>query len=184
MSNFLAALKVKASEVQSTIPQPMTPKNVAPIVPASNDQSVYAFARALDRVDIIAARNRLDLYFNCIPSLQLRVAMKAHGFRYRSDPIPAWYHEDTIANRAFLNAAFNLDIDTTSDLSPVPPPPPLVINVAPIAPIVDQRSEVPENYRKYLQQTSELLAELGIEFADLALVAVDCLHKQTFSNKS
>lgn len=152
-------------------------------------------------VDLVQSHNRIDIYFNTVPDVFQRNTLKAKGFRYNPDKV-CWYHKDCDDNRYFLNERFCLDLEigTPATLIEVNSPVTMLANGlqqasdqglgvlipeiknTPIAEIQSLNEQIEKPcYITYKKQIAELLQALGCDFADLPLIAVDCLHKKTFN---
>ena len=149
----------------------------------------------LERVDINVSRNRLDLYFRGVPEQGIRSDMKVHGFRYNPDLV-CWYHQDTEANRQFIRKSFAVEIERKEPKpGPIVPTPAtldprpeylLVPEPAPVASPAEEPTTEPftPEFSRFRTQVDELIAHLKIAPADLMLLAIDSLHKGTFSRDS
>jgi len=159
-TTFLNALKQKANEVQATQ------------IPTPKPDPLPAYAPIVN-IDLVLNRNRIDVFFNEKPSDEILCGLRGQGFHYRPSD-KAWYHQDTQTNRDFLNSLLKCDIAQKGIVS------------GDIEPSTDYRpsEELSPEFVKFRSQTNELLEHLKCEPADLMLIAIDALHKSTFSRDS
>lgn len=211
MNAFINALKQQANTVQANIKnKPVKPKNealphdysdgnyqvtkqngqyfikptIADLKTTDSktfwDNSASSIKDAnITHVDLVNSHNRIDIFFDMVPSNSQRHSMKQHGFRYNPDRV-CWYHKDTPLNRKFLFERFNvmdLDIDDKESES-------ITVGqiqaIKPMLEIQDTAKEKPD-YIVYKKQIAELLQVLNCDFADLPLIAVNCLYEKTFN---
>lgn len=145
-------------------------------------------------IDRVLNRHRLDVFFNQKPSEEILKSLRAHDFHYRPSD-KAWYNKDTETNRIFLEYAFGAHFVDSSDVEDsksyevsdnsildnvvVPE------NSVTLTSVNNEKDlEVSPQFAKFRSQTNELLEHLKCEPADLMLIAIDALHKQTFSRDS
>lgn len=149
-------------------------------------------------VQVNSTRNRLDVYFHQKPTDECRSLLKADNWMFSGERL-CWFHADTEDNRRFLRDNFGVKLDP-KDQGPVIPD-----TIAPLKPVrlspagggylqdTPAQVTVPETtstddmgpgFERYRKQVDELIAELRIAPADLMLLAINVLHKRTFSRDS
>lgn len=195
--DFLSALKGKASAIQATrkdtskpvptpnkyIPQTPTvkPHPVSPPYPKLPEAQI-------DRVEIVERDNRIDLYFTDKPTPDQRGVLKTAGWWFAAERT-CWFHFDGEVNREFLRKTYNLDIDRKPESISLVAPADTSFTFAVPSPEItadqsDPHTEEPQEYLRFKVQVNELLTELKIDAADLMLIAINALHKVTFSKDS
>lgn len=178
--DFKSALKLQASTVQANRAIPVLPtkpqKNVIPLAPVTAKPDFEGYG-VFDRVEINVTSNRLDLFFTGIPSKKTRQLMKDNGFWYNGET-KTWYHRDCETNRQFLRNVFDVALEPKQE---VPATPQLQVSPT-FDPLPDHKGS--DAFEAFKAQVNELMAELKLDSADLMLVAIDCLHKKTFSRDS
>lgn len=166
---FMQALATKSQAIK---PQPKPKKNTG-----SAPTNIMDFTKDLDpirvTVDVVLDRNRLDVFFSRKPDAMVLDDLRNNGFHYRPTD-SAWYHKDTKQNRELLNNRFNAGLEIEQENQPVIE---VVPEVVPSAEIIEDTP-----FENYKRQISDLMQELRLEScADLQLLAIDCLHRQTFA---
>lgn len=192
-NSFFAALKAESDKVNQArvVKQPQA---LAPV----NDNA--------PTINFVLNRQRIDLLFPERPSEFILQSLRDAGFHYRPSD-KAWYHADYAENRKALQRMFpGSEIELEETESPTidanavsldnPMPMPVLAYSGPVAPLpvgqvadrfptvkvdapVDTLIELPE-FEVYKEQCDKLSRHYGLDFADLALLAIDALHKATF----
>lgn len=133
------------------------------------------------KIERVLNRNRIDIYFPEKPSEAIRGKLKDRGFRFDPERC-AWYHKDTLLNRVFLSETFNAQgLIVSDDLDSIQGE---VANDLQKS-IVEEREPLGEGsevYQTYKKQVNALIEELGIDPADLMLLAIDTLYRATFKH--
>lgn len=172
MASFLSSLQGATNKINE--------KRQAPAAPAADKTNCT--------VKLILNRNRVDVLFPEKPSEFILQALRDKGFRFRPSD-KAWFHQDNPGNREFLTklvkAEFEQDDEPTKALAVGDPGvngAPGAQSFSPLATCEDHSAllELPD-YETFKQQCQELLNHYGLDAADLMLLAVDKLHKNTFS---
>jgi len=197
MTTFQQALQAKALVIQASRDskkQSITPaKPVNKSKPMSTAKAILGLppvssnfgpiSTTLDRVEISINSKRLDLYFTGKPSEQVRTDLKANGFWF-NPTTKAWYHKDCQANRDFIKDYFKFEIQDLDDSfkdSGAVSYEMSAVDQKPKSALSD--TDYPATYQAYKKQVDELMKALEItEPADLMLIAIDKLHKDTFEN--
>ena len=164
MNDFLATLnKVHSNGV--------TPKQFQPtkIQPESQEPL------KID-IDLVLDRNRIDVRFNRNPGEAICSTLKAAGFRFKAHMNKAWIHKDTDENRRFLNREFNADLEMKDS-----PKPALQLMPAPEPAAPVQPSTQDTAFEHYKWQVDQLMDHFKVSAADLQLLAIDVLYRETFN---
>lgn len=137
-------------------------------------------------IDLVVNRNRIDVFFSQKPSDSVLDSLRSNGFHYRPSD-KAWYHQDNLVNRKFLNSTFDADLEVSEMATEVTGKTQQTIVVAPSLPEVTDSDtyESPYNdshYQVYRGQVNQLIEKLQIQPADLMLRAIDCLYVQVFGS--
>lgn len=186
MSTFLNALKNKSLNVQATQFNPVKPDPVVTPVPVDPVPTQLTV-----KIERVVNRNRLDVYFSDVPSVEIRDSLKDQGFRFDGER-KAWYHKDTLLNRLFLHNTFgapdlltietpNFDSDgiNTTDTGErvgdtIIPPQNQDLETE------EDSEKVSEEFKQYKRKVNALVEELKLDPADLMIRAIGCLYDQTF----
>lgn len=187
MDSFLNALKNKSATIQATQFTPVKPDPIVAPVPVQDPIPVPITVK----IERVLNRNRLDVYFSDIPSVEVRDNLKDQGFRFDGER-KAWYHKDTLLNRLFLHNTFGapdlLTVETpNSDYEPLihTVPEERIGDTIKTPQIVNLETEedsekVSEEFRRYKMQVNALVAELKLDPADLMIRAIGCLYDSVF----
>lgn len=180
MSNFLAALQAKSAKLSATMGNvaalpvaPIAAPIVVPPVLTPAPIQNYAATSLQVTVELPIGSNRIDVFFSRKPDADILSKLRDAGFWYRPSD-KAWYHKDSECNRQICRMLFGAEIEDYDTNRIYAEDKVTVAN----APIVDNSEE--SGYDVYKRQCDELVKALGLEFPDLALHAIDCLHRQTF----
>lgn len=177
-TNALEALRALAKQQYKPKGQPEIEKPTVPVPAAVKPHNNAANIRL---VEIDTDRNRIDIYFNYVPSDSQRYELKQRSWRYNPDRV-CWYHKYNRENVQYLNLHYGQDIDfipsdnvpmgmTIETVSvPIPEPVPQVLESDPASP-----------FEQYKKQVKDLCEALKVDPADLALIAVSKLHDQVFT---
>jgi hypothetical protein len=196
-TQLLNAIKRKALDQRSARE---ARSNTAPLAPTvatvPPTPAPVSFLDILDRVEIVANKKRLDLYFSTVPSESQRDQLKAAGWWYNPTD-RSWYHADRLENREWIARWIGVSLESypAPTVAPVVTPAPTVApvvtpapTVAPVvtpaptvAPVVTPAPTVADELSRYRSQVDELIGHLKICPADLQLLAIDRLHKAEFS---
>lgn len=204
MSTFLNALKTKSASVQSNLENAKTVNSwTGKESIADQAKAIEGMFRSMDpvvtpevtpitvKIERVVNRNRLDIYFSDIPSVEIRDSLKNQGFRFDGER-KAWYHKDTLLNRLYLHTTFGApdlltmetlnfdsneikDTDTgdrVGDTSKTPQ--------NPILETEDDSEKVSEEFKRYKMQVNALVEELKLDPADLMIRAIGCLYDSVF----
>lgn len=173
MNAFLSALKSAA----------VTQVTVAPAVPTKKPEPVQAIDTPLidvpSSVEFFSGQKgtRIELYFDAIPSGQVRQAMKDVDWWFDPEK-KCWHNFDTALNRAWIEKFFGIELPAPEPVT-IPEPAQVEEKVA-----VYTAEFMTADYARFRSQVDELQRELKIGAADLMLAAIDCLHKKMFSKDS
>ncbi len=175
MSNFLAVLQAKSAKLSATmgnvaalpVPPIAAPIVTTPVLTPAPIQN-YANGPLEVTIELPQGSNRIDVFFSRKPDADILSKLRDAGFWYRPSD-KAWYHKDSECNRQICRMLFGAEIEDYDTKQ---------LEVVEAAPIVDDSEE--SSYDVYKRQCDELVKALGLEFPDLALHAIDCLHRQTF----
>lgn len=136
-------------------------------------------------IDLVVNRNRIDVFFSQKPSNSVLDSLRSNGFHHRPSD-KAWYHQDNLVNRKFLNSTFDADLEIVEPVLQPEPKTQQTIVVAPPLPDFDSEEyKSPYNdshYGVYRDQVDQLIQKLQIRPADLMLRAIDCLYVQVFGS--
>jgi hypothetical protein len=169
MSAFINALKARSTSIPDKYQQAIDQKfidagvHINPIVETPKQEEKKEL---IINIDLVANRNRIDVFFSDKPDQYILDMLKANGWHHKKIPVPVWYHQDNQWNRDFLNQLLNLNIESKGMIS------------------ADVEPSELTPFDIYKRQCAELIEELKIDSADLALIAIDTLHKQAFSKDS
>ncbi len=184
MNTFLNALKLKADTIQANIKKEPVQADVAPYVadmvtPADVDARLDR--PTIIKVDRIINKNRIDVYFDVIPTPEQRELLKTYSFKFNPES-KAWYNKDTTLACAMLRDRFNVRNLTDKEENIVIPSQ-AIQEPEKIEPSIELSAltDEPEAYSNYKKQVRELLSVLKCDSADLALIAIDNLYKKTFN---
>lgn len=187
-SAFAAALAAKAKAIQAKYDAAQAPAKVKP-EPTPEPVRVT--------VDIVANKNRIDVYFSAKPSDSVLSELRSKGFHFRPSD-KAWYHQDNTSNRAFLIERFNAHIEIElsklaaldDDLDQVLTDAEIKAACAKNAPTLDAEDiieayaaaepEVVEVKSEYHRIIDALCEHFGESPADVCVRAVKLLHSETF----
>lgn len=129
------------------------------------------------KLQIDHGRNRINVFFPAIPCEADREFMKSYRWSFDGQ-LKCWFNRDTEDNRAFLRRWLNLYSEKKVESTYTPAP------RSNYEPATQSLAEIPDDgteYTRYKKQVTELMEELKVDAADLALLAVNVLHKVTFS---
>lgn len=125
-------------------------------------------------------KNRLDVFFSTKPSDDILKQLKDRCFSFDYQRI-CWYNKDTDVNREFLKHYFNADFP---EVKPIDIQSGQLAIKAPNLPVVesdesgDTNTKGTPEYLKYKHQVNRLIDALGIDAADLILLAIDTLYRE------
>lgn len=129
------------------------------------------------RVRLMLATEEIEVHFSRFPGESIIADLKKAGFRWNST---CWFAKDSEQKRAFCRARFNAaelePFQETPTPAPVEPPK-LVVRDTPVEAAKPDTSP----FGIYKRQVDELVEYLHINPSDLLLLAMDKLHKATFS---
>ena len=169
-TQLLNAIKKKALDQRSAREaRSATAPTVAPVVTPAPTVAPRSFLDILDRVEIVANKKRLDLFFSEVPSESQRDTLKGAGWWYNPSD-RSWYHADRPENREWIARWIGVSLESY----PAPTVAPVVTPAPTVAPVSDE-------FSRYRAQVDELIGHLKISPADLQLLAIDRLHKAEFS---
>lgn len=189
MKTFAEQMAEQAKKQANTPALPVsaggTPR-YAPAPPSNYNEPVITV-----RVEVntgASGGDRIDLYFSRKPTDQTIANLRAADFRAKQDSRGDWfwYHRDCPENRRFCEVNFGADFsDIDAPSTPAAKPEIVVSDDVTIqgAKLADAaKAELPgiNAFARYKEQCAQLQAELKVDGADLAILAVACLHKQTF----
>lgn len=171
--SFINALKNQSSAMTQSRKPTVLAKKIAATVEAHRNPLIVTVDRVLNR-------NRLDIFFNQKPSEDILTLLRLHNWHFRPSD-KAWYHQDNETNRMFCEQTFNASFSDSGDVSQGESE-----DRADFSDSVTLTSSTNESgeqsaFEIYKQQCDELIAHLGVNPADLALIAVSALHKATFN---
>lgn len=200
-SNFIPAKTKGGSAIVSpaTIPAIKNTIQKDTITPENTIPSINRPILTIDHIPASFPHPALvKLFFSEKPKKEIREAMKYRNFWYHPND-NGWSHIDTPECRKWLNEYFNaeLEIDDAPEyndkLSEKPLASKTAVNVLETpedlstSSIIDKTehddSEAASTpgFEIYKKQVNELVAFLKCDPSDLALIAVDCLYRQTFN---
>lgn len=171
------AVTAAAQKVLPPITQPSASSGYAPAAYGDDNVTVRIELRG----------SNIELFFSECPHESIRVSMKSGG-KFRGEKRGndwIWIGRDTQENREFCERMFNADFgdheiveapDGSSDISRAPK----ILPVEAVTAVCDLAIDPASAYATYKRQCAQLCAELKCEAADLALIAINVLHKQTF----
>lgn len=202
-TNFLNALKAKADKIQSDIKKPSIQdlktnnstdfwnsavksynpeRETACTVIDHNfgtvNQTILDDA-IVTHVERVVNKNRIDVYFDKKPSEKIRSGLKDNGFRFNPDT-KAWYHKDCLQACNYLTACLNVQGLSTIDKFKNESTEPETVKSLPISENLASDFEN-EAYQQYKKQVNQLIDALKCDIADLPMIAIDCLYRQTFN---
>ena len=159
-SAFAKALAAKAAAIQAKY-DAKAPKKVEPV-----QEEVRV------TVDLVANKNRIDVFFSAKPSESVLSELREKGFHFRPSD-KAWYHQDNIKNRSWLVERFNAPLDINlSELMEDILDEPGEIEEQEAEELVDGKSE-------YHRIIDALCAHYNESPADVCVRAVKLLYSET-----
>lgn len=197
--SILAALKLKSDAVQAK-GKVLTQAGIQALgrkasaaVPAETVQPEYPLIVTVQR---ILDKNRLDVFFNRKPSEDILGKLHRHGWRFRPSD-KGWFHRDCENNRNDLSIWFDAEFDAVEaciDLEPKDTENLQICAVSndseksepvtafePVNPVNDDRQPLAVDFEKYSKQVDSLCEALKLRPADLMVIAIEELFKQTFN---
>lgn len=188
MSKLADYLKSTQADPFKAPAAPAAPKPQQPAAPAAPKPEPQQQPAPLDSPDAIRiVGSEIIASWTKIPSAATRASLKRF---MRWDPIGSYWHcADVPGNRQLLERELGADFSgLEADIVSVPAAPAIVSEPALVAsepqPAEMSDSEVEERilvdgarFLIFRSQIDELREHLGIDGADLMVLAVDCLHK-------
>lgn len=178
MNTFLSALKQKSADIQASIENRSVDRPVGTLFTEPAPMQNYDPNPIQVRIERVLTRNRLDILFSAKPGEEIRTALTDQGFKYDGER-KAWYHRDTLLNRAFVAKRFNApELLTPEDTAPEAPVTPVNPSCEVISDTLEESTS--KDYERFKSQVRALQAELQLDAADLMLQAIEALYTQTF----
>lgn len=130
-------------------------------------------------IERIVNKNRIDVYFDKKPSDKLRHLLVEQSFRFNPDT-KAWYMKDCKEACHFLETRLNVQGLSTIDKFKNESTETETVKSLPISENLASDFEN-DAYQQYKKQVNQLIDALKCDIADLPIIAIDCLYRQTFN---
>jgi len=160
-----------ASPLYSDNMQAVTPEPIPEPMPEPTPEPILTV-----RIEVVANRNRLDVYFSAKPSADIREYLKRKSFRFNDDRL-CWYNQDNQINRNFLTQMFNAQFDEPYISDEIETP--KTTETTELE--VKHEAFTSQKFELYKEQVNQLSLKLQVDPADLMILAVSALYDKTFN---